>query len=150
MADRLVVLRDGRVQQIGTPEELHTRPANRHVADFMGYRNLLPMRVTAVSAHTVSVESSGMTLTGTPVGSFSPGDQVVAGVRPEDFQIGEREGGVTATVEVVEYQGRELAVEARTEQGVALHLRAVERPSPGDKISVVADPARVLIFEEPS
>ncbi|MFD0516926.1 ABC transporter ATP-binding protein [Paractinoplanes durhamensis] len=49
MADRLVVLRDGRVQQIGTPEELHTRPANRHVADFMGYRNLLPLKVTAVT-----------------------------------------------------------------------------------------------------
>ena len=39
MADRLVVLREGRVQQIGTPEQLHNNPANWHVADFMGYRN---------------------------------------------------------------------------------------------------------------
>ncbi|MBX6389622.1 MAG: ABC transporter ATP-binding protein, partial [Frankia sp.] len=44
MADRLVVLRAGRVQQIGTPEELHSRPANWHVADFMGFRNLLRLR----------------------------------------------------------------------------------------------------------
>ena len=41
MADRLVVLREGAVQQVGTPEDLHTRPANWRVADFMGYRNLL-------------------------------------------------------------------------------------------------------------
>ncbi|MFI5896702.1 ABC transporter ATP-binding protein [Actinoplanes sp. NPDC051513] len=144
MADRLVVLRDGRVQQVGTPEELHTRPANRHVADFMGYRNLLPMRVASVSRDVVTVEGAGMALRGTAVGDLFPGDEVVAGIRPEDLQVGDE--GVPATVEVVEYQGRELAVEARTSQGVMLHLRAVDRPAPGDKISVVADPARVLVF----
>ena len=144
MADRLVVLRDGRVQQVGSPEELHTRPVNRHVADFMGYRNLLPMRVTSVSGEFVEVEGGGMTLRGTAIGELTPDDEVVAGVRPEDLRLGE--GGVPATVEVVEYQGRELAVEARTEQGTMLHLRAAERPSPGDKISVIADPARVLVF----
>ena len=144
LADRLVVLRDGRVQQTGTPEELHTRPANRHVADFMGYRNLLPMRVARVSGDAVTVQAPGITLTGTAVGSLSPGDEVVAAVRPEDLTVGD--GGVPATVEVVEYQGRELAVEARTDDGRRLHLRAAERPAPGDKITVVADPARVLVF----
>ena len=49
LADRLVVLRDGRVQQIGTPQELHDNPANWHVADFMGYRNLLDVTVDSVS-----------------------------------------------------------------------------------------------------
>jgi putative spermidine/putrescine transport system ATP-binding protein len=144
MADRLVVLRDGRVQQVGIPEELHTRPANRHVADFMGYRNLLPMRITSVTPEFVEVEGAGMTLRGTAVGELGLEDEVVAGVRPEDLRLGE--GGVPATVEVVEYQGREVAVEARTEQGAMLHLRAAERPSVGDKISVVADPSRVLVF----
>jgi putative spermidine/putrescine transport system ATP-binding protein len=144
MADRLVVLRDGRVQQIGTPEELHTRPANRHVADFMGYRNLLPMTVTATEPPVVTVEGSGLALTGTAVGTLAVGDEVVAAVRPEDLRVGA--GGVPVTVEVVEYQGRELAVEARTSQGTMLHLRAAERPVPGDQITVIADPSRVLVF----
>ena len=144
MADRLVVLRNGRTQQIGTPEDLHNRPANRHVADFMGYRNLLPMKVTAVDHDRVIVEGGGVTLQGTAVGSPAVGDDVVAGIRPEDMHP--REGGVSATVEVVEYQGRELAVEARTDQGTALLWRATERPSSGDKIAVGADPERVLIF----
>jgi putative spermidine/putrescine transport system ATP-binding protein len=144
MADRLVVLRDGRVQQIGTPEQLHTRPANRHVADFMGYRNLLPMRVSAIAGDAVTVEGPGMSLRGTASGRLSVGDEVVAGIRPEDLRVGE--GGVPVTVEVVEYQGREVAVEARTADGVRLHLRAPDRPAPGDKVSVVASPDRVLIF----
>jgi putative spermidine/putrescine transport system ATP-binding protein len=92
----------------------------------------------------VDVEGPGITLRGTAIGELMPNDEVMAGVRPEDLRLGE--GGMPATVEVVEYQGRELAVEARTEQGVMLHLRATERPSIGDKISVVADPARVLVF----
>jgi len=92
----------------------------------------------------VTVEGPGFRLRGTPVSSVRPGDEVIAAIRPEDFVPGEN--GVPATVDVVEYQGRELAVEARTESGVALHLRAVERPSPGDKITVTADPSRVLVF----
>jgi putative spermidine/putrescine transport system ATP-binding protein len=144
MADRLVVLREGRVQQVGTPEELHVRPANRHVADFMGYRNLLPMTVGEVTGESVTVEGSGFRLRGTPVGTLAPGAEVVAAIRPEDLVPGD--GGVPATVDVVEYQGRELAVEARTGSGVALHLRAAERPKPGDTITVTADPARVLVF----
>ncbi len=144
LADRLVVLRAGRVQQIGTPEELHTRPANRHVADFMGYRNLLPMRVAGTRGDAVTVHRNGITLSGTAVGPLGTGDDVVAAVRPEDLRLGD--GGVPATVEVVEYQGRELAVEARTADGDRLHLRATERPAPGDKITVVADPDRVLVY----
>jgi putative spermidine/putrescine transport system ATP-binding protein len=141
LADRLVVLRDGRVQQIGAPEELHTSPANWHVADFMGYRNLLRMRAGA--GHVV--EGDGLTLTGTPVGDVHPGDEVIAAVRPEDLVIGGA-GGVPATVEVVEYQGREVAVEARTDGGVALNLRSHARPAPGDRIEISVDPARLLVF----
>jgi putative spermidine/putrescine transport system ATP-binding protein len=143
MADRLVVLRDGRVQQTGTPQELHTRPANRHVADFMGYRNLLPMTVTGSAGAAITVTAGDLTLTGTPVAALRPGDAVVAAIRPEDLHPGE---GVAATVEVVEYQGREFAVEARTGDGTRLHLRAAERPAAGDKITVAADPSRILVY----
>src|SRR5258708_21188990 len=46
LADRLVLLREGVVQQVGAPEELYRSPANAYVAGFMGYRNLLPMTAT--------------------------------------------------------------------------------------------------------
>jgi putative spermidine/putrescine transport system ATP-binding protein len=147
MADRLVVLREGRVQQVGTPEDLHTRPANWHVADFMGYRNLLAMRAAGRDGDRVVVEGNGMRLVGTPVGDVCAGDEVYAGVRPEDLRVADAPGsGTPATVEVVEYQGREVAVEARTGEGVELHLRTAERPAVGDKLELGVDPARLLVF----
>jgi putative spermidine/putrescine transport system ATP-binding protein len=144
MADRLVVLRGGRVQQVGTPEELHTRPANRHVADFMGFRNLLPMKVVSVAADAVQVEGGGLTLHGTARGKVQAGDDVVAGVRPESLRLAA--DGFPATVEVVEYQGREVAVEVVTEAGQRLHLRTADRPAPGDKVALTVDPAALLVF----
>jgi putative spermidine/putrescine transport system ATP-binding protein len=144
MADRLVVLRDGRVQQVGTPEELHDRPANRHVADFMGLRNLLPMRVVRQVGDDVEVEGGGLTLTGSPVAPVQPGDDVFSGVRPENLRLATT--GIPAVVEVVEYQGREVAVEAVTEQGVRLHLRGAERPAPGDAVHVAVDPGTLLVY----
>ncbi|MEV4516619.1 ABC transporter ATP-binding protein [Dactylosporangium sp. NPDC049525] len=144
MADRLVVLRAGRVQQIGTPEQLHTQPANRHVADFMGFRNLLPMKVVSAAAKDVVVEGGGLTLHGTAVGALAPGDEVVAAVRPESLRLAA--DGFTSTVEVVEYQGREVAVEVVTEAGQRLHLRTVDRPTPGDKVALAVDPASLLVF----
>jgi putative spermidine/putrescine transport system ATP-binding protein len=132
------------VQQIGTPEELHAGPVNWHVADFMGYRNLLRLRAGERSGEQVAVEGDGLSLIGTPVGEIRAGAEVVAAVRPEDLVIGA--AGTPATVEVVEYQGREVAVEARTDGGTVVNLRSVERPKPGDRVTLTVDPARLLVF----
>lgn len=162
MADRLVVLRKGRVQQVGTPEELHTRPRNWHVADFMGFRNLLPGTVAEVRDDHVVVTVGGLRLAATPMVPLSAGDEVVLGVRPEDLTVvsGGAAGSagtsttstyaagstVEALVEVVEYQGREVAVEARTPQGVRLHLRTAERLAPGDTVTLAVAPGALLAF----
>jgi putative spermidine/putrescine transport system ATP-binding protein len=155
MADRLVVLRKGRVQQVGTPEELHTRPRNWHVADFMGFRNLLPATVAEVRDDHVVVTVGGLRLAATPMVSLSSGDEVVVGVRPEDLTVVSGGTGtstyaagstIEAVVEVVEYQGREVAVEARTPQGVRLHLRTAERVAPGDTVTLAVAPGALLAF----
>jgi putative spermidine/putrescine transport system ATP-binding protein len=148
LADRLVVLRDGRVQQVGTPEELHARPANWHVADFMGFRNLLELEVAHVAGET-TVRGEGLALLGTATSAVRLGDRVVAAVRPEDLVVVDGADGdnrISATVEVVEYQGRELAVEARTDGGRALHLRTDRRLAPGDAVTLAVDPQRLLVY----
>jgi putative spermidine/putrescine transport system ATP-binding protein len=150
MSDRLVVLREGRVQQVGTPEELHTRPVNRHVADFMGFRNLLRLRAVERDGDVVVVEGDGLKLRGTAAEQVTAGEIVFAAVRPEHVHIGQRgDGGIPAVVDVVEYQGREVAVEVRTGEGVALHARSevgVHRPAPGDEVGVGIDPSALLIY----
>jgi len=159
MADRLVVLRKGRVQQIGTPEELHTRPANWHVADFMGFRNLFQVTVTEKDHEGVLVEGQGLRVRATPMGELTRGETAAVGVRPEDLVISTGRGGtppgsnvIEATVEMVEYHGREMAVEARTAQGLRLHVRSEDRLTRGDVVTLTVSPDRLLVFplgEEP-
>ncbi|HET8595189.1 MAG TPA: ABC transporter ATP-binding protein [Intrasporangium sp.] len=157
MADRLVVLRSGKVQQIGTPEELHTQPANWHVAGFMGFRNLFELDATRADQGGVVVEGRGLRLTGAGAPDVSAGEPVVVGIRPEDIEVVPGTPGVTgagpasdnavaATVEVVEYHGREFAVEARTPSGVAFHVKTPERVAPGDEVTLVIPSERLLVF----
>ncbi len=151
IADRLVVLRKGQVQQIGTPEDLHTRPANWHVADFMGFRNLFELDATRADAGGTLVEGLGLRLTGAPAEGVSSGDRVVVGVRPEDLVVNtspvpDATNAVGATVEVVEYQGREFAVEARSQDGLRLHVRTGVRVVPGDAVTLTIAPERLLVF----
>jgi len=152
MADRLVVLREGRAQQIGTPEELHNSPANWHVADFMGYRNLIDLEATAVNGTAVTVEAPGFTLRGTAMAPITVGAKVRAAIRPEDLVVVSPavpvQGGntTTATVSVVEYHGREFAVGVTTAAGRGLHVRSDHAPAVGSTVELTADPARVLVY----
>ncbi|WP_410666771.1 ABC transporter ATP-binding protein [Amycolatopsis sp. cmx-4-68] len=145
LADRLVVLREGAVQQIGTPEEVYAQPVNSYVASFMGYRNLLDVTVTETAGQSVTVEGAGARLTGR--GSLTEGPAKVA-IRPEDFVIGDgAENALDVTVEIVEYHGRELSVSARLENGTPVYLRTDKRLAPGDTVRIGVPAERVLVFE---
>ncbi|WIY04838.1 ABC transporter ATP-binding protein [Amycolatopsis mongoliensis] len=145
LADRLVVLRDGEVQQIGTPEEVYAQPVNSYVASFMGYRNLLDVTVTGAAGSSVTVEGAGARLTGR--GSLAEGPAKVA-IRPEDFVVGDgAENALDVTVEIVEYHGRELSVSARLASGVPVYFRTDKRLAPGDTAQIGVPAERVLVFE---
>jgi putative spermidine/putrescine transport system ATP-binding protein len=153
MADRLVVLREGRVQQVGTPQELHNGPVNWHVADFMGYRNLIDLEVTAVNGTAVTVADQGFTLRATAAQPVTVGDRVRVAIRPEDLvavsDVVPVIGGnsTTAAVSVVEYHGREFAIGVTTPTGRSLYVRSDHAPVVGSAIELTADPARVLVFQ---
>src|SRR6185312_1144356 len=68
LADRIVVMRDGMVRQVGTPQELYASPAHPDVAEFMGYRNLVKSHATR-SGNAVNVTIGGASLAGTPIGN---------------------------------------------------------------------------------
>ncbi|WP_394616827.1 ABC transporter ATP-binding protein [Lentzea sp. JNUCC 0626] len=146
LADRLVVLRLGEVQQVGSPEEVYAHPANRYVAGFMGYRNLIPVTVGAQDGEHATVHTGdGVRLVG--VRQEELGTDAVVAVRPEDFVLGgSGENALEAVVEIVEYHGREQAVEARLRDGTRLHVRTTARLAPGDTISVTVPVDRVLVF----
>ncbi|NGY63870.1 ABC transporter ATP-binding protein [Lentzea sp. NEAU-D13] len=147
LADRLVVLRLGEVQQVGSPEEVYAHPVNRYVAGFMGYRNMIPVSVSAQDDDQATVRTEdGIELVGVKREELS--DKAVAAVRPEDFTVVSEAGDNTleATVEIVEYHGREQAVEARLKNGEQLHVRTNSRLAPGDTIRLKVPTERVLVF----
>ncbi|MFW6597771.1 ABC transporter ATP-binding protein [Propionibacteriaceae bacterium Y2011] len=154
MADRLVVLREGRVQQVGTPHDLHTSPVNWHVADFMGYRNLLPMTVTdAVSqGDPVTLSNESLTITGVAAGDIAVGGGARIGIRPEDLMAtpsGEQATGndqpFEGTVIVTEYVGREFAVDVDV-QGTIIHARSRTDHEPGATVTLQVPKERVLVY----
>jgi len=151
MADRLVVLREGVVQQVGSPDEVYGDPANRYVAGFMGYRNMLKLDVAEAVGKQAVVTGPGVRLTGRAFGQIA--GQAVAAIRPEDIVV-EAAGPnqIEVTAEVVEYHGRELLVQARLVGGDALYFRTESRLAPGDVATVSIPPERVLVYpaDEPA
>jgi len=154
LADRLVVHRDGVVQQVGTPEDLYRSPANSYVAGFMGYRNLLAVDVVAGagdgleagSGRQVSCRVGELELVGTarePV----DGRQAILAIRPEDFVVGDAgDNPLRVQVEVVEYHGREHAVQARLPGGQVVRLRTEARVRPGDTVTACVPRDKALVF----
>ena len=149
LADRLVVLKDGRVQQVGTPEEVYAQPASAYVAGFMGYRNLIRLPVSEhVPGGRARIAEPGLDLVGVNGRGRAEGEATAA-IRPEDFTVGgPGPNQLTVRVEVVEYQGRDLSVEAVTSGGRKIHFRTGERLAAGDEVVLGVNPDRVLVFGE--
>jgi spermidine/putrescine transport system ATP-binding protein len=88
MSDRIAVMNDGRLEQIGAPEELYERPRTRFVADFLAVRNILEATVVGVADGRARLESSGgLLLLAADDGGYAAGERVVIGLRPERFRF---------------------------------------------------------------
>ncbi|MBB4568851.1 ABC transporter ATP-binding protein [Rhizobium leucaenae] len=110
MADKIVVLQGGKVEQIGTPLELYDRPRNVFVAGFLGSpaMNFLEGKLTGGANPRLRLPSgTAIELSAAPV--QSDGREVIIGIRPEDLSFA-RDGGVPARVTVVEPTGSETHV----------------------------------------
>ena len=146
MADRIVVMHDGIIEQIGTPLELYDRPGNLFVAQFIGSP---AMNVFEGAARDGKIDALG-TLWPLPRGVAAPvGHNVRYGVRPTDLQIASQ--GIAATVVVVEPTGAEteLLVEVGGRQlTVVTHGRVVAKP--GETVHLVPDAERVHVFDAQS
>lgn len=157
MADRLVVLRDGRVQQVGTPEELYEQPANWHVADFMGYRNLVPVQVVEAAKQGDRVQfraTVGNGLTGRAQQSIEGGANARLGIRPEDLVVLAPgvdpidNNVINGEVLTVEYQGREFGIQIRTDAGNIMHIKSDVKAKAGERISATFEANRALMYRD--
>jgi putative spermidine/putrescine transport system ATP-binding protein len=90
MSDRIAVFRQGRIEQIGTPEAIYDEPANAFVARFIGENNRVVGTVVEVDGTRCAVRAGGgAVLTGTCADRLAPGDEALVSVRPEQIGLGE-------------------------------------------------------------
>jgi len=150
MADRIVVMNEGRIEQIGAPLELYDRPANTFVAGFIGSpaMNFLDGRmVRAGTLAAVEFAGKGRIELDADTGGLD-GQKVVIGVRPEHFELGNGARALATTVEVVEPTGADTLVFA-TFAGNRLCAQFTERHdfAPGRPIGLKPRPGSVHVFD---
>ena len=124
MSDKIVVMRDGTIQQIGSPQDIYNEPVNRFVADFIGESNIIPARMpedfkVRFDNHEFKCEDQG----------FEPNEAVDVVIRPEDLDIvSEQDGMMTGTVDSVLFKGSQYEVIVETVPGtsVTVQMRVID------------------------
>lgn len=125
MSDKIVVLNKGRIEQIGSPEDIYYRPANRFVADFIGAANILPAQVKRTDiadTYSVSTELGEFTVES----SEAPkGDNVYVCWRPEDARLAEQSDDNKFNVKVnqMAFMGNVTDLLVESVQGTSMEMR---------------------------
>jgi ABC-type sugar transport system ATPase subunit len=146
LADRIVVLREGRVEQVGTPLDLYNRPANRFVAGFIGapHMNFLEGRLGRAGVEL----DGGKAL---PIAGLSSarGEPVTIGIRPHHMEIDGAAPALDATVTLVEALGPETIVHAETAGGqrIIAALSGQRRIAVGDRVPLAFDIRQLHLFD---
>jgi multiple sugar transport system ATP-binding protein len=152
MADRIVVMHDGIIEQIGTPLELFDRPGNLFVAQFIGSPSMNVLKGTMrVADGRAWIEAEGHAWSGDVLAQARDGQQVVYGVRPGDITLSASGQGIPAKVVVVEPTGAEtelLLEVGSTRVIVVIHGRTSALPD--DIVHLEVAQGKAHVFDEAS
>ena len=156
MSDRIAVMHLGRVEQLGTPEELYERPASRFVADFIGTTNLLTGAIESVADGAAVVRLDGGDACRVAARDLAAGQTIELSIRPESILL-KRSNGSTpdgaeplrAQVEQVAYMGGSVQYQVRTHGGLSITVLAPktgERHVVGSDVDIAWPPNEALIL----
>ncbi|SKA12846.1 ABC transporter ATP-binding protein [Consotaella salsifontis] len=151
MATKIVVLRAGRVEQVGSPLELFHKPANRFVAGFIGNptMNFIAAEGISSSAEGATVRlSTGLELKLPVNGSIESGEALELGIRPDDLVLGGADAQIEMTPEVVERLGNQSVVHGitKTDQPLCAVIGGDRPISPGRPTRLGFDVAKAHLF----
>ncbi len=155
LADQIVVLKDGVIQQIGTPIEIYERPANRFVAGFFGTpsMNFLAADLT-IHGSDRSARGKGFEIplsTGAALRKASESDKIVVGIRPERLSLAERPDHISieGAVDMREVLGAEVVLHIASPAGpLTIRTDAAAAPRTGDQVQVWLDPRSIHVFDD--
>jgi multiple sugar transport system ATP-binding protein len=152
MADRIVVMQLGVVEQVGAPLELYDRPVNLFVAGFIGSpaMNFIDATLRRANGSAVAVAADGTQLPVPPNVDGQDGQPVVYGIRPEHLELVPAGGqGLSVDVVVIEPTGAETLIVSRL-AGMEIEaiFRERHRLNPGDRISLAPQLGAVHLFDK--
>jgi multiple sugar transport system ATP-binding protein len=150
LADRIVILRGGNIEQIGTPDQVYNKPASVFVGGFVGAPSMNFVKARGVDGYLDFADGNRLPLarvTG-PQLSAVDGREFIVGIRPEHFTPGASEVGLNSQVQVVEPLGSDtlvhFAIGAAT---FTARLPPELRPRAGEAINLGLDPAKIHLFD---
>ncbi|MDP4568997.1 MULTISPECIES: ABC transporter ATP-binding protein [Pseudomonas] len=160
LGDKVAVMKDGIIQQFGTPKQIYNDPANLFVASFIGSppMNFIPLRLQRKDGRLLALLDSGQARCELPLGMQDAGledREVILGIRPEQISLAPAEANglptLRAEVQVVEPTGPDTLVFV-TLNGtkVCCRLAPDQAPDAGETLTLQFDPARVLLFDAQS
>ena len=151
MADQIVVLRAGRIEQVGAPLELYDHPVNSFVAGFIGNPGMNLLKATLTEERSAVVLDGGRRLRLAQPAKLAGGTAVLLGIRPEHLSPSQPDGAddeLEIVVDTVETTGAEQAVIGRIgDQKLAFVLRDRRRLSPSDRHSLAVPAAEIHLFD---
>jgi multiple sugar transport system ATP-binding protein len=156
MGDRIAVMNNGLLQQVGSPQDLYRKPVNRFVAGFIGSpsMNFIDISVVRDGGRPIlrGAEGFELPLPARFANTIGNATKLTAGIRPEHLEIGEVQGETAtlrATIDVVEFLGNEELLHARIgEKDVVAIVDASERVKPGDVRDVKIPLEELHLFDE--
>jgi iron(III) transport system ATP-binding protein len=162
LSDRIAVMHGGKLQQLGTPQEVYAQPASRVVADFMGLINLLPGTLIGKEAGRGCLQTTaGWTTVADVPPTTLPGQRVEIAIRPENIHLQphtdadqgrQDQSPQPATVTECTFLGNIVEYHVALEDGVVLRVQThpPEQFAVGDKVAVRIDASRCTVFEVPA
>ncbi|MDM8351120.1 ABC transporter ATP-binding protein [Pseudomonas sp. sp1636] len=160
LGDKVAVMKDGIIQQFGTPRQIYNDPANLFVASFIGSppMNFIPLRLQRRDAQLLALLDSGQARCELPLGAMEAGfedREVILGIRPEQILLATAESrnqsSIRAEVEVIEPTGPDTLVFVELNQTkVCCRMAPDDAPQVGQTLELQFDPNKVLLFDAKS
>ncbi len=155
LSDRIAVMRDGRIEQIGTPAELYDRPATRFVASFVGETNLFRGRPTGSGSGAMLETENGGQIPLDGIADLPRDEMIEISIRPERLTIGgDARCTVEATIVEVGFAGEMIRVTAQTSSGDQFRVKQQNRGQAGQlatgtSIQIGWNPEDLVVLEQP-
>lgn len=153
LADRVVILNAGQIEQVGTPLELYRQPNSRFVAEFIGTpkMNLIPTDKATLEGDSLAIALLGKHID-FPAKRLkeSLSASTILGIRPEHMQLVEQDGDITGRIELIEHLGSEAYAHIQLSNNQTIIVKAAARSElqDGQEVNIKIDIDEVILFNE--